>query len=115
MAPIGPYRILTGRYIGRYGTLMGYTISPPGEGLRRPSGEGGLLCFLNFWKRYSPIRACDRGSNGVEKEWAYEVFANPSAPRVRQYLLLFTALGEGRARYVYAKWSVAPLLTEKTQ
>ena len=31
------------------------------------------------------------------------------APRVRQYLLLFTVLGEGRARFVHAKWSAAPL------
>ena len=35
------------------------------------------------------------------------------APRVHPFLLLFTVLGEGRARLVYAKWSVASLLTVK--
>ena len=41
--------------------------------------------------------------------WKGLCSAGMAAPRVRQYLLLFTVLGEGRARFVHAKWSVAPL------
>ena len=39
--------------------------------------------------------------------------ADPFAPRLRQYLLLFMVLGEGRARLVYAKWSRFPFSTVK--
>jgi hypothetical protein len=36
-----------------------------------------------------------------------------AAPRVHHFLLLFTVLGEGRARLVYAKWSRFPFPTVK--
>ena len=49
-----------------------------------------------------------RGSNGVGLEGAMKSLGNVR-PRVRQCLLLFTVLGEGRARLVHANWSVAPL------
>ena len=45
--------------------------------------------------------------------WSYGFSADPFTLRDRQLLLLFTVLGEGRARLVYAKRSVAPLSTVK--
>ena len=40
------------------------------------------------------------------------MFGDPCAARVRQYLLIFAVLGEGRARLACAKRSVARLLIE---
>ena len=43
----------------------------------------------------------------------YGFCADPSTLHDRQLLLLFTVLGEGRARLIYAKRSLLPLSTVK--